>query len=263
MVFLITIVVSLVLQYFLCLRSEKLQVNWVKPYFDLVATRFPKLVNLNSELNGVILFLPVAIVVTLLYMALAWVFQKVDIVIYILNLFLFWYFTDFEKFTEQDATEHTPESLLHKRIQYLFAPLFWCALLPGFFVLFYYVIFRQFDSYQRQVLGEENGFAEKNLPLYILNWIPVRLLGFSFAVVGNFQPLIAKWRANFFARISHVEFLAEILSCSIVKSDEVDNSEGLGVSGRVDTIESQRLSFNALLVWLGLLLLVALAVLFR
>ena len=263
MIFLITIVISLVLQYFLCLRSEKLQVNWVKAYLDLVATRLPKLVDLNSVLNGIVLFFPVAVIVTLLYMLLNWVLQWTVIVIYILNLFLFWYFTDFEKFTDQCAAEYTPESLLHKRIQYLFAPLFWCALFHNFFVLFYYVILRQFDSYQRQLLGEESGLAEKNLLLYILNWIPVRLLGFAFAVVGNFQPLIAKWRDNFISRISHVEFLMQMLSCSIAKGGESESSEGLGLSGRVDTLESQRLSFNALLVWLGVLLFVALVVLFR
>lgn len=259
----IIIVSCLIAQYFFSLRSAKVQINWLAPYLRLVASRFPQLVNLNSQMNHIILFVPLAVLITLLFLLLNLFGNWGTWIVGALSVLLLWYSTDLTKFTSDDAQTYTPNELINRYVNFLFVPLFWYAIIhsPLFYsplFLTFYIIFRQLDIQAKAELAVEESVERSSIFISILNWIPVRLIGLSLAAVSNFQPIIAKFAQTALSRLSAVEFLRQLLSVAVSsEATLLSNDASSSVSGRLDTVVSQRLFLRTLLLWLGVLLLVS------
>lgn len=98
----------------------------------------------------------------------------------------------------------------------LFAVLFWFILLgiPGA------LMFRLSALYAEEE-GRDNDMAARWL--WLLEWLPVRLMGFSFAIVGNFAGCYRAWR--------------QCLTCRERRTDEVLEAYLEGALGGIDASE--------------------------
>jgi AmpE protein len=86
------------------------------------------------------------------------------------------------------------QSVSYRLFEYVFPTLFWFSLLgaPGA-VLYRCVV----------LLAENNNQNEQEVELsdyllWVIEWLPVRLLGLCFALVGNFGSCIKSWQEGFF-----------------------------------------------------------------
>ncbi|MCX2778984.1 regulatory signaling modulator protein AmpE [Microbulbifer thermotolerans] len=100
----------------------------------------------------------------------------------------------------------------------LFAVLFWFFLLgiPGA------VLFRLSALYAELSRGGNGGAAAERW-LWLLEWLPVRVMGFSFAIVGNFVGCYRAWR--------------QCLTCRERDTDEVLETYLEGALGGIDASE--------------------------
>ncbi|WP_323846990.1 regulatory signaling modulator protein AmpE [Microbulbifer magnicolonia] len=142
----------------------------------------------------------------------------------------------------------------------LFAVLFWFALLgiPGA------LLFRLSALYAEQCRdGEGDATAERWL--WLLEWLPVRLMGFSFAIVGNFAGCYRAWRQCLTCRERNTaEVLEAYLEGALGGIDASACNAGFEVSEGQRACGAQleglqALLSRALLLWITVL---ALAVLF-
>ncbi|SHG23639.1 AmpE protein [Microbulbifer donghaiensis] len=142
----------------------------------------------------------------------------------------------------------------------LFAVLFWFVLLgiPGA------LLFRLSALYAEQVRGEEQSATAQRW-LWLLEWLPVRVMGFSFAIVGNFAGCYRAWRQCLTCRERDTaEVLEAYLEGALGGIDASECSAGFEVAegqracgAQLEGLQS--LLSRALLLWITAM---ALAVLF-
>lgn len=142
----------------------------------------------------------------------------------------------------------------------LFAVLFWFILLgiPGA------LLFRLSAFYAEQSRnGDGDAMAERWL--WLLEWLPVRVMGFSFAIVGNFAGCYRAWRQCLTCRERDTaEVLEAYLEGALGGIDAGECSAGVEVAEGQRVCGAQleglqALLSRALLLWITLM---ALAVLF-
>ncbi len=132
--------------------------------------------------------------------------------------------------------------------------LFRLGLSQLFGVLFWFVLFGTFGAVAYALThllagrwrGEDDFHAAVAQIMPLLNWLPARLLAFSFAVVGNFEAAIAGWR------VRSTEYPST--------SEDVVRAAGLGALGLDQEVPGPEyagavisLMNRTALLWLGVL----------
>lgn len=148
---------------------------------------------------------------------------------------------------ESAAHKVLTESVFTKSLHQVFSVIFWFLLLGSFGAVFYYVLatlnktegLKSLHKAAAQVLG-------------VLDWVPVRLLGLSFALVGSFSNVYMP--------------LVKSLQQTIAKSNELAVTFGaaaLGIDGKQESVETIQsaidLCFRSQVVWLVILCLMTVA----
>ncbi|MFC6635001.1 regulatory signaling modulator protein AmpE [Microbulbifer taiwanensis] len=160
----------------------------------------------------------------------------------------------------QQLHEQVFRGAAYRAFERLFAVLFWFVLLgiPGA------LLFRLSAIYAEESRGADSSATAERW-LWLLEWLPVRVMGFSFAIVGNFAGCYRAWRQCLTCRERDTaEVLEAYLEGALGGIDAGECSAG------VEVAEGQRicgaqleglqaLLSRALLLWITLL---ALAVLF-
>ena len=118
---------------------------------------------------------------------------------YFLTVIVLWYCMDARPFV------HVKEGAIAKKMfihvyQYLFALIFWLFILGTTGVVFYVLVinFRTFLE-KSQIKNDETEitlFQAVSTIQGILDWLPLRLTGITFALVGHFLPTFMLWRSN-------------------------------------------------------------------
>lgn len=136
-----------------------------------------------------------------------------------------------------------------------FAVVFWFFALGPAAALAYRLVFM--SSRDTTVSQQERDLAK--LLLYYLEWLPVRLLGFAFALIGDFERCFSQWRGMFMADHGSDSYLDTLGSCSLSStvSAELDGEEF--VASAADELEKvQQLLSRSLLCWIAVMALMQL-----
>ena len=164
------------------------------------------------------------------------------------------------------AAEHALREVHHGA----FAPLFWFLVLPGpMGLVLYPLALRAAQSWEHLVDPAERDFGWfAGRAFHVIDWIPQRLTGFAFAVVGDFEDALFCWRSQAaqWARPEEGIVLASGAGALGVRLGEpVDAAgdgarPGLGVGepAREEALASlEGLLWRALVLWLVVYLLAA------
>jgi len=240
----IVILIALSLQYFLKLYSAPYQVLWVAPYFKLMQKHFDALTK-GHGLFGVLIFvLPLVIVLSLIFTFTYHVLGYAGYLI--LSLALLWYCLNLQVLDHQDNNQG---SLFLSSYHSIFALLFWYFIFGPVGLALYVIVEKLHDYLQDQAELYPDLFKYAVLSLGVFDWVPIRLMGLSFALVGHFGAVFKDW--------------VKVLLQGIATNREHIVTWGkAALVGDEDASGVSQLIFRALLVWLVAMALVSLGLWF-
>ena len=178
------ILICLLLQRILKVEYFVYQLQWLELYFHWIVNKVEYVTEGHAGIGLLILLLPI-IIVGILFFTL--VYHLLGPIVYALvNLVLVWLCFDGRNQMSRD--------LLIISYERLFAVIFWFVIFgPGGLILYTTVIAL------RNYLLRTN---HDNLLLYtlrlkaVLDWMPVRLLGLSYGLVGHFSSVSKLWQSH-------------------------------------------------------------------
>ncbi len=190
----------------LCLGFQKLwpegaryhQNNWFGFYFDWVKARAEKISAWRGVLSIVVVLLPLLLVLLLLSTALRGLVGH-----FLLGIIVLWYCLGFDNL--KDGAHANVEQLFLVAYHQVFAVIFWYGLLGPWGAGVYYILT------QLRITLEKNKAEYKDvLPVLVrvqglMDWVPVRVLGISFALVGHFSTLFPLWLKELPGKIDHTQ----------------------------------------------------------
>lgn len=178
----IVVLICLAVQWFLQFGSAGYQYCWEVQYFQWMRSRCEALTKGHALFTAILLVLPVVVIASLLFTLVYHVLGHVGYLV--LSLALLWYCTDLTAFKKLPA-DATSTNLFIQSYQKLFAPLFWYFVFgPVGLVLYVSVVALRKQTSDQRYFG---------LFLGVLDWVPARLFGLSFALVGNFGAVFKEW----------------------------------------------------------------------
>lgn len=179
----IVILACLLLQWFLQLNSVPYQYHWEETYFRWMKNRCEALTKGHALFTSVLLVLPVVIAASLLFTL---VYHFLGYIGYsVLSLALLWYCVDLVAFRKIPTEVISTADLLTQAYQKLFAPLFWYFVFGPVGLILYVSV----EALHQQWIEQKYFIMLRG----ILDWVPLRLMSLSFALVGNFGAVFKEW----------------------------------------------------------------------
>lgn len=233
----IVIIICCAFQWFLNLSSTPPQWAWTQKYIAWMRQTFAKLIQGNGLFLVATLVLPIVIIVSLVFTI---VYHGLGHVGYlIVSLLLLWYCIDITLLRPASIKAKSTSDLFLQSYQKIFAPLIWYFIL-GPVGLTLYVIVIAF----RTVLSDQHHFV---VLAGIVDWVPLRLLGLTFALAGNFGVVFQEW--------------LKTLAMPLAENQELVVALGNLASGPGDSHrEALTLLHRALAIWLILMALMSVGV---
>ena len=172
--------------------------TWFAPYFVWVKAQAEKLSAWKGVLSVVVVLVPLLLVLILLSTAL-----RGPVGHLLLGVLVLWYCLGFDSLKAN--TPSNAQQLFAQAYQQVFAMIFWYVLIGPWGVGLYYVLL-----HLRATLEKDQHENKEILPLLVygqgvMDWVPVRLLGISFALVGHFSVLFPLWLKELPGKINHTE----------------------------------------------------------
>lgn len=185
----VVILIALCLQHIFKLYSAPYQFNWESNYFQWLQKRMSVLTT-GHGLFGVFLFVvPVLIVLSLVF---SFAYHWFTVIGYlVLSLALLWYSLN-TQCLQHDLNIPTDE-LWSASFQNCFAILFWYFIFGPVGLALYILVKGLHACLQEQKTVYPELLKYAGLTLAVLDWVPVRLLGLSFALVGHFGAVFKTW----------------------------------------------------------------------
>ena len=243
---LLIILVAIVIQRFLGFNSYSRQVDWAMPYYLWMKRRVNQTQEGHAVMAAAILVLPLVLVMSLLFGFIKMTLGPIGYAM--ISVALLWYCLDARDLRKEPYENPSMSTILVQRYQHCFAILFWYALLGVAGITLYFSI-TQLKKILRGEAG--NTVALKAFLETVqntLDWVPVRLLGLTFALVGHFGHVFKQWLQKCLQGINHPQGLL------IEWGQAALNSE----SGTDPLKPATDLMDRSLLVWLVVLLLIIL-----
>jgi len=242
---LIIVLIALAVQRFFQLNSYSRQFDWASPYFQWMNNKVKQITAGHGFVGLLILVVPIILVVAIIfgvaYGLLGFIGSGV------LQLLLVWYCLDARDIHKEPYEKATVDVLLLQTYQHIFSVLFWyCLFGPVGLVLYISV------NALAQTAGNSGSLQEYfSKTQGVLDWVPVRLLGLSFALVGSFSVVFKLWISKLFDGIADPKALLIEWGQAALKVE----------STGADSLESTiRLIDRSLLVWLVAILLLSISV---
>jgi AmpE protein len=253
--FIIILIAMLTRRYVDLGRSVK-RYAWVQKYAEfcqqiLAAIHVPYVII-------IVLLLPILLIIAFLQHALA--HDIFYLLYFVLSIFILWYclwpislqeqFS--QKVTENMTTDNLHElsrQLLYQANNQIFAVLFWFIVLGPWGCLMYRLVsqltYLNMPSKTSSQRLAENG----QVILNILDWIPARLTGFCYVLVGDFSKGFSAWLHYFNSGLHANQDLLVATGYNALHIDEVGPSDVEAVRKILRLIE------RSIIVWLGVLLI--------
>ena len=239
----IVILLALSIQWFLKFNSANYPLHWVDSYCRWMQTRIASLATGHGWAAILFLAAPIVLVASIIFTL---VYHGLGHLGYlVLSLILLWYCLDVR--TWRKSTE-VPKLLL-SAYQRIFSLLFWYFIF-GPVGLVLYVVINEFCIYFSTLPSEEpirkTILSDLMMTQGILDWIPVRLLGLTFALAGHFSSVFNRWVAELFQGISADQHLVTAWGEAALQPSDANHVEAMGLIDR------------SLIIWLVVMALVSL-----
>lgn len=180
----IVIVVCLAVQWFLQLDSAAYQWHWSQKYFAWMHHRMEVLTKGHALFTVALLVLPVVIAMSVLFTLVYHLFGYVGYLV--LSFGLLWYCIDVTSL-KKISNSHTLDTvdLFCQSYHKIFTLLFWYFVFGPIGLVLYVV-----SATLHKEWIDQKYFI---VLLGILDWVPSRLLGLSFALAGDFGVVFKEW----------------------------------------------------------------------
>jgi len=186
------ILLCLALQRYLHCRSSDYRFDWMTPYYQFLQARIPAIQETNPYVALAIIVVPLLLIAGLLTTLIAQVLGLLGS--YVFSVLVLWFFLDARDAAKVPYEPNTPANIFTQSYREVFVLLFWFFLLkvPG--VILYISV-----SELRKYLSDNSAESSELLlttstkVLAVLDWVPQRLLGLTFAMVGNFSLVFKDW----------------------------------------------------------------------
>jgi len=262
---LIIILIAIVVQRFLKFNSYSRQLNWATGYFHWMNSKVKQVTAGHGLLGLAILVVPIVLIAAMIFGIAYGIFGRLGTGI--LQLALVWYCLDARDIRKEPYDSATSQSLLLASYQNLFAILFWYGLFGPVGLVLYISILHlsrvipktitsSDDTTQEQevVVAQQNSVSLHEYLVKtqgILDWIPVRLLGLSFALVGSFGAVFKLWLQKLFHGVSDPQTLVVEWGQAALKAE---STAGQPLDSTIDLID------RSLLIWLVVILLLTVGI---
>jgi len=191
------LLICLFVQRILHFDSYNHHYNWFIYYYEWMKARFSKSSSWLG-LAGVLLVILPALAIFILFAV--FVYYVIGMIgYYILTLIVLWYYLDARPLTKE-AHGETAQILLEQSYQGIFPVIFWLLIFGVSGVVMYALVINLRNHLEREGQGDiEKNFYEVAVKVQgVLDWIPLRLLGITYALVGHFGPTFKFWYQNLF-----------------------------------------------------------------
>lgn len=227
----IVILVCLSAQWFMGLGSSMYQFHWAGSYVKWMGQQFSKLMKGHGLFGVLVLVLPILIVVSLIFTFVYHVLGHVGYLV--LSLLLLWYCVDVAILRQKPATASAADLFLNS-YQKIFAPLLWYFVFGPVGLTLYVVV-----AILRVELRDQHYFV---ITQGVLDWVPIRVVGLTFALAGNFGAVFKLWMSNLLQGVS----------------DNQDQVVTFGESATGSDSHAMDLIRRTLLIWLVIMALITL-----
>ncbi len=236
----------------ICLAVQKLwpegmafhRNTWFAPYFVWVKAQAEKISAWKGPLSLVVVVVPILLVLLLLSTAL-----RGPVGHLLLGVLVLWYCMGYDVL--KTSTQARAADLFAIGYQQVFAMIFWYSLIGPWGVGVYSALV------QLRIMLEKNDLEHSDLLSMltrtqgIMDWVPVRLLGISFALVGHFSVLFPLWLKELPGKIDHSEdYVVDwgVKSIELSKPNENESTQ---------TATAQNLLDRSVILWLVALALIS------
>jgi len=243
---LIVILICLSVQRIFLFEIPKLNFNWFITYYSRLDRVFADTSWWRSYGGLALLIISVAIA----YIALVAIFTYFMgmVFTFLLQLTILWYYLEARPLKELSANSVSIADVFANRYHNIFALIFWFLILGPFGVILYAEL-RNLENHLKIESKADVYFSGDFLQKItfirgLFDWIPIRLLGLTYALVGHFKPAFQYW-CNY---LSGVQLESPLVVNYGLMALNWDPNVVSGTQVEMNEIES--LTNRALIVWL-------------
>ncbi len=216
---LLLILIAVGVQRFLQFLSQPLRLDWAGPYYKWCERKIEYVTRGHGLLGIAILIIPVLFVVSIFFSIIYHLLGNVGYAA--VSVVLLWYCIDARDLQKQPYPRVGPVNTLAKVYHDLFGMLFWFVVFGPVGLALYYLV-HYFNDYMRAHPGSESKELEQYLQtvLAVLDWIPLRLFTFCFALVGHFGVVFKIWVKAIFTGLDPELALISHCGQAVVKTTD-------------------------------------------
>ena len=179
---LLAVLAVLLLQRHTELSTEVHKLRIFQHYTDFMESQFSKQSWWSGYLGLLVFLIPALIIVLVAHWILSgWLFHILG---FLFSVFILLYCVDFKSFRQMKDGDAVDNETVGQESQ-LFSILFWFIVLGPVGGVLYYLLIK---ALQQPALQEKALLIQG-----VLDWIPVRISGFLFALVGHFGSAFSWW----------------------------------------------------------------------
>lgn len=234
------VLIALFVQWFVNLEGRYRHYNWFNWYYGVA---HKKITISNAWLNVVYsLILPlIALFIVDAILVHFWGIVGQ----FIVSLVLVWYCLDYDGVKASAKQSSDLQYLFMMSFERVFAMIFWFALLNIYGIAIYYLVSVFKRSIKRQEAPDEKLLKALTQFQGIMDWVPLRLVGITFALVGKFGPGFTAVAKGLFTGLKNTHQQAVDWAMDALEPGEDEFKAGLLMVDR------------GLLVWLVVLALIS------
>lgn len=188
----IVILVCLAVQWFLNVSGVPYEFHWAGHYTAWMRKQFSALMQGHGMFAVLLLVLPIVIVASLVFTIVYHALGHIGYLV--LSLLLLWYCMDVVMLKQTSTKSLSIADLFLKSYQKIFALLFWYFVFGPVGLILYLIV-----ALFRIQLSDQKYFV---ITQGVLDWVPIRLVGLTFALAGNFGAVFKVWMKELFQNVS-------------------------------------------------------------
>ncbi len=213
---LITILIALLIQRWMGWGKHLKKDRFLQLYYDGLKARCAHWSVWQGGGSVLLLLLPLLLIYVILA-TLLYYYTFSNIGYYVLTLLIVLYCMDARPLSDESTQNRGFHDILIYLYQRIFALIFWLLILGALGVLLYASL-AQFEN----LLKERRGHHDESAALLvwttklraILDWIPVRLLGITYAMAGQFSPVFQVWYDHLYEGLSDLP--EQVVACGLM-----------------------------------------------
>ncbi len=243
----IVILLCLTIQRIFAVDLEKPRLNW----FVYCYYRLANLLGSTKWWRGFVGVLLLLLLVTAVYIVIvttATYFLGV-IFSFLFNLFVLWYYLDAKPLALGQTNKVFLPEIFISRYSAIFAVLFWYIVTGPLGVIIYGESRRlsaHLKSQQETDVYFAADFLEKlNTVRSLMDWAPVRLVGLTYALIGQFRPAFAYWCRRLIGLESEPMLIVDYGMIALNWDPNIALSGSIEEAGEIESLTNR-----ALAVWL-------------